>query len=111
MLKEREKLIPGTKVELCGEQHTVPPLTLGQVRRLSPTLAKVATFSAANATAIPEEVLDAILDVAHAALSRNYDCTKDDVADLVDVATAPTLILAVMGVSGLNKKDGASGEA
>ena len=56
--------------------------------------------------------MDCIVDVVHAAVIRNYPAlTKEEVEDLIDLGNAAVIIKAVMGQSGLVRKDGAPGEA
>lgn len=110
-MQKREKTIPGVDVVLSGDTYTVPPLTLGQVKRLTPTLTNIQSLVTGQSTTIPAEALDAIVDVAYEALNRNYECTKEELFDLIDVAVGPELIMAVMGASQMKPKEHGSGEA
>jgi len=98
--------IKGTPIEFAdGVTYTVPPLSLRQVQALQDRLATYTGAIDATSVAL-------VIDTVLAALSRNYsDMTTDSVADLIDLGNMATVMQAVMGVSGLEKKAEASGEA
>ncbi len=91
-------MIAGRTVKLGGVDYVVPPLTLGQLRRLEPDIALLGQGTIA--TQAP-----AIIRIVHAALSRNYpELTEDAVSELIDLGSMSETIDAVMGVSGLKKE-------
>lgn len=95
----------GRVVRLGGENYTVPPLALGALRRLLPTINAIQ--AEASAGTMSEAAIDGVIDVAFAALSRNYpDLTREAVADLVDISTMNEVIEAVVSESGLVPKNG-----
>jgi hypothetical protein len=97
-------MIDGITVKMGGKEWVVPPLTLKQLRKLEPKLAGL------NQGMSPTDMkgLDDVVEILHAALSRNYpELTSDEVEDLVDMGNFLQAIQAVMGISGLKK----SGEA
>ena len=101
-------MIEGIVIQMGGKEFTVPALSLGQVRRLLPKIEKISTVNGL----LNAEQMDCIVDVVHAAVIRNYPAlTKEEVEDLIDLGNAAVIIKAVMGQSGLVRKDGAPGEA
>lgn len=92
----------GEEIELGGEKYIVPALSLRQIRELAPKLDKLDSTEAG----LPQlEQITAVVDVLHAALSRNYpEMTQDQLLDLIDLGNMSALIAAAMRTSGLEKK-------
>ena len=91
-------MVPGAKVMLRGQEFEIPPLTFGQIKRLTD---KINSLSQISGNLTPDQA-SAILDVVHAAMSTNYpDMTLEKMEELLDLANLPTVVLAVMGQSGL----------
>jgi hypothetical protein len=87
-------MIPGVTIEMGGQEWQVPPLTLGQLRRLWP---KITDLTSQDTLLI----MDAVCEIVAAALSRNYpDMTIERVADLIDLENRERVVNAVMGGSG-----------
>lgn len=85
----------GTPFMLGGEERIIPPLALGQVRTLAPTLAGIGDLP------LPDQ-LAGLADIIHAALSRNYpELTRASLDDWLDLGNINPIALAVMGSSGL----------
>ena len=96
---------PGLEIEMAGQVYTVPPLSLGQVKRLVPHMA---VFQDIKPTDIfgenGDKIIDAMISVIHAAMSRNYpDMTKEQLEDLVGIDDAAEICAAIMSKSGLEK--------
>lgn len=91
----------GEIINLAGTDYTVPALSLRQVREMAPKL----DLLDSNETGLPAvEQVDALVDVLHAALQRNYpSITKDELLDLIDLGNMTTLIKAAMRTSGMVK--------
>lgn len=90
--------IKGIPLPLGGTTYIVPPLNLGTLERLQERLAN---FTGG----VDQESVSTVLDAAHSALLRNYpDLTRDQVAEVVDVANMAEVMEAVMDVSGLRRK-------
>lgn len=103
-------MIPGITIEMGGRQWTVPPLTLGQLRRLMPKIARLAEIG----SAIGESEIDMLVDIVAAALARNYpEITAEKLEDLLDLGNAGVVLNAVLSGSGLTPAGGSSqpGEA
>jgi hypothetical protein len=94
-------LIPGVDVDFGGGRiMTIPPLSLGALKRLQTKLAALNEMSALDPRAI-----EVVVDAAHSALVRNYpDMTLDQVEDLIDVSQLSDVMTAVLDVSGLQRK-------
>jgi hypothetical protein len=91
----------GVKIQMGGVEYLVPPLTLGQLRRLEPKIRAMGEM-APDARGISTEQIDAMAEIVSTALSRNYpDMSPEKVLELIDVANAREVILAVLTGSGL----------
>ena len=91
-------MIPGVTVSMGGNDWVVPPLTMGQLRRLLPQVKKLAAIGAT----MDEDEIQILLEVVAAALQRNYpDMCPDRVADLVDLGNAQQVVVAILAGSGL----------
>lgn len=91
-------MIPGVTIEMGGRQWTVPPLTLGQLRRLMPKIARLAEIG----SAIGESEIGMLIDIVAAALARNYpEITAEMLEELLDLGNAGPVLNAVLSGSGL----------
>lgn len=98
-------MIKGIKVNLGGTDYIVPPLSLGALELYQDELE---TFTGA----IDKASTTLTINIGTAALRRNYpDLTREQVADMIDVANMMEVFEAVMDVSGLKRKAEDSGEA
>jgi hypothetical protein len=94
---------PGILIAIGGREYTVPPLTLGQIRRMS---REISLFRADGLDLLSPEAITAVVTVITAALQRNYpDLTEEQVADMLDVASAVPTFIAVLTGSGLRRSD------
>jgi hypothetical protein len=90
-----DEMIPGIKIPMGDHEYEVPPLTLGQLRRLQ---ARTADLSSGDAG----KVMMAICEIVQAAMSRNYpNITVENVEELIDLGNREKVIAAVLGSSGL----------
>jgi hypothetical protein len=99
-------LLEGTKCNLGGRDFIVPPLNIKALRILGPRFAELQ--SAAECGNLAEmfqgEKLDTLLDVVHAAISRNYpEVTREELEDLVDLGNLEPVFRAVCAQSGMQK--------
>ena len=94
----------GITLKLGGEEYIVPPLSLGQVKRLFPVIEKMQSAG---------DTLDkfsSLVAIAHAALSRNYPELKfEEVEELVDMGNFKKVMDAVMGASGFLRGEAPAG--
>ncbi len=89
-------MIPGVTIQMGGQDWLVPPLTLGQLRRMLSTDIKALNGGD------PDKVLAAVCSIVAAALSRNYsDMTVERVEGLLDLGNRDEVVAAVLGNSGL----------
>jgi hypothetical protein len=101
-------MIPGVAVAMGGQDWIVPPLTLGQLRRLMPKVRQLTEIGAA----MGEAQINVLIDIVTAALQRNYpETTPDGVEDLLDLGNASAVLNAVLTGSGLKPSGAAMGEA
>jgi hypothetical protein len=91
----------GVKVQMGGIEYLVPPLTLGQLRRLGPKIRAMSEVSP-NVRGLSDEQIDAVAEIVSTALSRNYpDMSPEKVLEIIDVANAHEVISAVLTGAGL----------
>ncbi|MGH7044932.1 MAG: hypothetical protein ACREE2_00910 [Stellaceae bacterium] len=101
-------MIPGVMVAMGGQQWTIPPLTLGQLRRLMPKVRKLTEIGAQ----MGETQIIVLVEIVTAALQRNYpDMTVETVEGLLDLGNAGTVLNAVLTGSGLRTRELPPGEA
>lgn len=90
--------VKGIRLPLGGRDWVVPPLNLAALEQLQDRLARFSGGLDADSVAL-------VLDATTAALRRNYpDITREQVADMLDVANMATVMEAVMDVSGLKRQ-------
>lgn len=98
------QLFEGVKVTLGRQTYIVPALTIRQVRQHRATLNAMSALATREPT---EDEIGGMIDVAHAALSRNYpDMDKAQLEDVVDLNNLKHLMAAVVGQSGLERTTG-----
>lgn len=93
-------LIPGATISMGGRDWIIPPLTLGQMRRLMPKVRSLTTVG----TGMGENEIGILIDVVSAAVQRNYpDMTSEALEDLLDMGNANTVLMTVLTGSGLKQ--------
>lgn len=103
-----ENVIPGVIIAMGGREWTVPPLTLGQLRRLMPKVRQLTEIGAQ----MDETQIGVLVEIVAAALQRNYpDLTGETVETLLDLGNAGTVLHAVLTGSGLRPRERPPGEA
>ena len=101
-------MIPGVAVAMGGKDWIVPPLTLGQLRRLMPKVRQLTEIGAS----MGEAQINVLIDIVTVALQRNYpETTPDKVENLLDLGNASAVLNAVLTGSGLKPGGAAMGEA
>lgn len=101
-------MIPGVAVAMGGQDWIVPPLTLGQLRRLMPNIRQLTEIGAS----MGEPQIEVLVEIVNAALQRNYpDMTPDKVENLLDLGNAGAVLNAVLTGSGLKLGGTGMGEA
>jgi hypothetical protein len=101
-------MIPGMAVAMGGQDWIVPPLTLGQLRRLMPKVRQLTEIGAS----MGETQIAVLVDIVAAALQRNYpDITPEKVENLLDLGNASVVLNAVLTGSGLKPSGAEMGEA
>jgi hypothetical protein len=101
-------MIPGVTITMGGRDWLVPPLTLGQLRRLMPRVRQLTEIDAS----MSEVQIGVLVEIVAAALQRNYpDATAEMVENLLDLGNAGTVLSAVLTGSGLRLRDVRLGEA
>jgi len=96
----------GQEQELGGTTYVVPPLALGALRELLPRIKQITTLDGIPGV----EEIDTIIDVAAAAIQRNYPAmTREELLTLIDVGNMRPLFKAIMALSGLESASGNSG--
>jgi hypothetical protein len=101
-------MIPGVTIAMGGRDWLVPPLTLGQLRRLMPKVRQLTEIGAS----MGEAQIGVLVEIVATALQRNYpDATVDIVENLLDFGNASAVLNAVLTGSGLKLRDTRLGEA
>jgi hypothetical protein len=101
-------MIPGVAIAMGGRDWLVPPLTLGQLRRLMPKVRQLTDIG----VSMGEVQIGVLVEIVATALQRNYpDATADVVENLLDLGNASTVLNAVLTGSGLRLDDERLGEA
>jgi hypothetical protein len=101
-------MIPGVTITMGGRDWVVPPLTLGQLRRLMPKVRRLTEIDAS----MGEVQIGVLVEIVTAALQRNYPDTTADVAEnLLDLGNAGAVLNAVLTGSGLRLRENPLGEA
>ncbi len=91
----------GVAITVGGRTLVLPPLSFGYLRRNADKFTGLAGANDASA------VMDTMIEMAHAALSRNYpEMTLEEVGELLDSNTSKVIFEALKQVSGF-----VSGEA
>lgn len=109
-MQEHVVKVKGCPIELGGKVLILPPLSL---RSLDQLLPRIRSFSAN----VHDEQYDTglVVDVAFAALTRNYpDLQRDDLLDQIDLGNMMDIMQAAMDISGMRRKSAeeqAKGEA
>jgi hypothetical protein len=101
-------MLPGVTIAMGGHDWLVPPLTLGQLRRLMPKVRQLTEIGAS----MGETQISVLVEIVAAALQRNYpEATADMVENLLDLGNASAVLNAVLTGSGLKLRDDRLGEA
>ena len=101
-------MIPGVVVAMGGRDWLVPPLTLGELRRLMPMVRQLTEIGAS----MGEAQITVLVEIVTAALQRNYpDVTLEEVENLLDLGNAASVLNAVLTGSGLKVSETSMGEA
>ena len=101
-------MIPGVTITMGGRDWLVPPLTLGQLRRLMPRVRQLTEIDAS----MSEVQIGVLVENVVAALQRNYpDATAEIVENLLDLGNAGAVLNAVLTGSGLRLREDRLGEA
>jgi hypothetical protein len=100
-------MLPGVTIAMGGQDWLVPPLTLGQLRRLMPKVRQLTEIGAS----MGETQISVLVEIVAAALQRNYpEVTADTVENLLDLGNASAVLNAVLTGSGLKPRDDRLGE-
>ena len=101
-------MIPGVTIAMGGRDWLVPPLTLGQLRRLMPKVRQLTEIGAR----IGEEQIGVLIELVTAALQRNYpDTTESEVESLLDLGNAASVLNIILTGSGLKPRGEAAAVA
>ena len=94
----KDYLVPGVELQFGSVKRTVPPLNLGALAQLQDRIASFKGFD--------KESIATAIDAVHAALKRNYrGVTREFVEEHLDTVNMFTVMDALMGVSGLKRKE------
>ena len=92
-------MLPGVTIAMGGRDWLVPPLTLGQLRRLMPKVRQLTDIGAS----MGETHISVLVEIVTVALQRNYpEATADMVENLLDLGNASAVLNAGTGMPFLN---------
>ena len=101
-------MLPGVTIAMGGRDWLVPPLTLGQLRRLMPKVRQLSEIGGSMGDA----QISVLVEIVAAAMQRNYpEATVEVVENLLDLGNASVVLNAVLTGSGLKSRDDRLGEA
>lgn len=105
-------MIRGIKIDLGGREFHLPALTIAQLEEFEEDIVSVSKAALRETELFAKERFAAMARVIHAALSRNYpDIALDELRKMLDLENVGRAWSAVMGLSGLFRKDDPAGEA
>ncbi len=94
---EPEKNRGGVWVKFGDEEYKVPALGFGALRDLQDNVGKLVGVQNGRPS---EEQMNAVIDIVHAALKRNYpSLNRQDVDDMLDIENFQPILEAVLKVS------------
>lgn len=100
-MDHEQELYEGEPVKIKGRTYIVPGLSFGQLERL---VEKIERLSANKKGILTKQHINDVVEVAHAAISRNYpDLKTSDVKEFIDTRNAKRIMDVIMGLSGLEK--------
>jgi hypothetical protein len=101
-------MLPGVTIAMGGRDWLVPPLTLGQLRRLMPKVRQLTEIG----VSIGETQIGVLVEIVATAMQRNYpEVSAEMVENLLDLGNASAVLYAVLTGSGLKLRDRRLGEA
>jgi hypothetical protein len=102
-----EEMIQGAEIQFGRKKLIVPPLTFGLLRKLEPQL-ELLNSADKTTTIADQKYIDAMFDIIHAALQRNYpNMARSEIEENLDLGNVRTIMSAITVRSGLTS----SGEA
>ena len=91
-------LIPGVTIAMAGRDWMVPPLTIGQLRRLLPKIRSIRNLG----VNMESEDIASLVEVVLAAMQRNYpEMTAEALEEHLDLGNSKHVLTAVLTGSGL----------
>jgi len=101
-LRERDETgsprFAGVSIRLGRRDYVVPPLSLAQLKRFAGELSRLSELPHNGVVAPLPEQYDAVIELALAAIHRNYpEVTRAHLVEVVDLANFGPLIRAALG--------------
>jgi hypothetical protein len=88
-------MIPGITINMGDRDWLVPPLSLSQLLSFLPRVQELT--AAGQVVGLGPEQLGMLVEIITAAMQRNYpEITKEQVADLLDLGNARTVLAATL---------------
>lgn len=100
----------GAWVQMGDKEYKVAPLNFNSIRELGDKISELQQF---RADSLPSaDQLSSLVPITLAGLRRNYpEMKEEEVGDLLDLGNFSAVLKAVLGASGLEKKDLDAGES
>jgi len=91
-------LLSGVKVQMGGRDFTLPPLTLGALKKIGD---KIYILSEMSSIPTPDQI-DAMAQIILSSVNRNYpEVKQDELIELLDLGNLKSVFEAVLGASGI----------
>lgn len=87
-------MLEGKTITMGGYDYVVPSLTMKQVRELQEPLSRLKVLNFADPSG---QLVDDVISVAHAAISRNHKVDREELLEIMDITAMRKVLLAAMG--------------
>jgi hypothetical protein len=95
-MKMKQLPFEGSAVKIKGQTIIIPALSFGQIEELAPKMQKLESDDKMT----PDSIGD-VIDIVYAAVSRNYEVTRDEIKSILTLRNFREILAAIKGESGL----------
>jgi hypothetical protein len=104
---KKERVLPirnrgGEWVDIGDESYRIPPLGFRKLRELQEKVRSLPV----NGGELSDEHMEAIVDIVHGAMERNYDIARGQVVDMLDLGNFREVLTAVLRINGGGSQSG-----
>lgn len=99
---EKQEFYEGQPIKVRGKEYIVPGLSFAQLEKHVKVIERLNDKK--NKGALTPQIVQDIVTVVHAAMSRNYPELKpDDIKNMLDTRNAGHFVQVIMGLSGFEQ--------